>query len=268
MLLINVHKDNFGDSLNALAGEEFCRERLGAEPSAAIHVPSPWKSEVVLANGIHAQNPLSAAQISEEDAAVHALGVDHPCPHREAWSLLDGLISSHETVLSVPSGAGLGPHRSVPMLAELLVASRAGAVVGMLSGTVHPSGNALFDGLTRAVLGSVLVAPRDAATHEVLRAWGREVGPPVDASLLTARRLAAGATERRRPAVTVVLGDTLAWHPRALEIEGRDVGGLPRSPFCGESGRVPVVETLTSSLFRTHRLMPRWTACTPSLPVV
>ena len=70
-VLVNVHSDNFGDYLNALAAESFCRDVLGADVHSVVYSRNLWTTAVPFRSRPQATSFLRDLTSPDQDLPRH-----------------------------------------------------------------------------------------------------------------------------------------------------------------------------------------------------
>ncbi|WP_289019460.1 polysaccharide pyruvyl transferase family protein [uncultured Ornithinimicrobium sp.] len=221
--IANIHGDNYGDFLNALAAKTFVTEWLSAEVQSVLPAGgvSRWEHlpDVGPLSGVDGppQGIYDAREIS-----YHLLRIPHKCHYAADWEALAAGLQTSDYLISAPSGANVGPYRDSAFLAPFVTARRTRTISAILGGTVHPSGSWKYDTLAQLTLNRTHLSVRDETSAEFLRRTGRQFLGPIDISFAAARDLGAAISlgDPRDDYVCVIVGDTLSWHPEASTIEG------------------------------------------------
>ena len=217
--LANVHSDNFGDHLNAQAALHFFEDRLGATVTHALYAGTGWDAKVPLPAHVHHHVVGRAFDDPVDDVLQHHFGFGHACPNAEIWDVHHRVLDGVDLIVSVPSGEAIGLYRDLRFLVPFVAATAARTRSMMFYGTTHRSGSQVFDDLAHLALGDTHVRVRDRSSLATLHDQGLFGFGGLDPTFLEAAHRADRVSGPRRPVVTAVLGDTMAWHPSAPHLE-------------------------------------------------
>jgi len=220
--LVNAHGDNFGDFLNLSTTIEILNANSNFELVGIHYAPHQWSHRFPLGEMENLVFSNLSFMNAKSEVFSHLFGLAHDCPNLDYWHELNELTESSDFVLSVPSGQSIGPYQDYAFLIPFVSALRNGKPFGMLFGTAHFSGDVEFDSISSFILKHGSISVRDQESVKFLKSLGVKYWGPTDSSYLYSRNLIVenSTLPKLGEYVCLILGDSLAWHPKASKIEG------------------------------------------------